>query len=124
MKSYCIIYLQERKSLLICPLNILKGAFQLKLEQLGGNPTIALAIFNFRVRLGQRCIELHCGTLGVSTTSFIDDYQAARETGAAFVPKTIPWCNMTQHCPSPERKFQLVNKPGTDSPPIKYGSST
>lgn len=74
--------------------------------------------------MGQRCVELHCGTLGVSTTSFIDDYAAARETGAAFVPKTIPWCNLTQHRPSSYRNFQLVNKPGTDSPPIKYGSST
>ena len=45
------------------PLNILRGAFGLKLEQLGGKPTIALATFNFRVRLGQCCIELHCGTL-------------------------------------------------------------
>ena len=90
MKSYCIIYLQERKSLLICPLNILKGAFELKLERLGNKPTIALAIFNFRVRLGQRCIELHCGTLGVSTTSFIDDYQVARETGASIRPENNP----------------------------------
>ena len=57
------IYLQERQSLFICPLNILRGVFGLKLEQLGGKPTMASAIFNFRVRRGQCCIELHCGTL-------------------------------------------------------------
>ena len=57
------IYLQERQSFFICPLNILREAFGLKLEQLGKKPTIALAIFNFRVRLDQCCIELHCGTL-------------------------------------------------------------
>ena len=28
--------------------------------------------------------------------SFIDDYEVARETEAAFLPKPIPWCNLTQ----------------------------
>ena len=59
------------------------------------------------LRLGQCHVELHYGTvLGTLSQLLLVTTRLRRRLGQEFLsPKTAPWCNSTQHRPSPTRSL-------------------
>ena len=59
---------------------------------------------------GGYCVDCIIGSFWIRYLFlFIGCYKAAQETGAKFVPQTLPQCNSTKHRPSFPLNFKMYD---------------